>query len=158
MNQASGVLSTHRLSLLRGLRHRPDADSRQVFIGLQQVRSRPVYDLEKIIHRRNFFELFGQKPLQKIDRDVSFSESARPTSPLICCVTWTSWSRESFTASFGVLKFDFGASSAGITTRPPASTTYLIKRRACPFSSSACLKKCCDNCGNASAAKCAAIA
>src|SRR5713101_1433204 len=51
-------------------RNGANSNSREVFIGLQQIGAGPLDDLEQTIHRRNFFELLGQKPLEKIDRDV----------------------------------------------------------------------------------------
>ena len=56
--------------LLRRFRHRPNPNPSQIFIRLQQVRPSTFDDLEQIIHRRNFFQLFGQEPLQEIDRDI----------------------------------------------------------------------------------------
>src|SRR5713101_2555395 len=45
-------------------------DAGEVFVGLQEIVARALDDFEQTIHRRNFFELLGQKPLEKVDGDV----------------------------------------------------------------------------------------
>ena len=55
---------------LRRLRHCPNSYASQVLFGLQKIRPRALDDFQQIIHRRDLFELFGQEPLEKINRDV----------------------------------------------------------------------------------------
>src|SRR5215470_9119813 len=51
-------------------RNGSDADSSQVLIRLQEIVARALDNLQQIIHRRYFLELFSQEPLQKIDGNV----------------------------------------------------------------------------------------
>ncbi len=69
-------------SLLRRFGHCSQPDPGEVFIRLQQIRPRALDDLQQIIHRRNFFELLGQEPLEKIDRDVIVLLSRQPDQPV----------------------------------------------------------------------------
>src|SRR5437773_259862 len=50
-------------SFFRRCWHGSYADAGEIFVGLQQIRPSALNDLQQIIHRRNFFELFGQEPL-----------------------------------------------------------------------------------------------
>ena len=105
------------------------ADPRQIFLHAQKIGRAALHDLEQRVHRGNFLELLGQEPLQEIVRDVVVLGAGQ------------------FDQRVDLLRhFDFlvereldrlprrsersaaARAIAGITTRPPASVTYLIKR------------------------------
>ena len=54
----------------RRLWHCPQPDPRQILVGLQEICSSALDDLKQVIHRRDFLQLLGQEPLEKIDCDV----------------------------------------------------------------------------------------
>ena len=56
-------------SLLRS-HHRLHTHPGQIFFHLKQIVRTPLNDFQETIHRRHFLQLFGQEPLEKIDRDV----------------------------------------------------------------------------------------
>src|SRR5262249_15076034 len=73
---------TVTLLFLRWLRNCSYTDSSQVLVRLQEIVACALNDLEQIIHRRNLLELFGQEPLQKIDRDVIILFSRKLDEPV----------------------------------------------------------------------------
>jgi hypothetical protein len=63
-------------------RNGSNADSSQVLVRLQKIVASALDDLQQIIHRRNFLELLGQEPLQKINRDVIVLLSRELNQPI----------------------------------------------------------------------------
>src|SRR6266567_3794243 len=62
--------------------NRTNSNSSEILVRLKQIRSRALDNFEQIVHRRNFLELFGQKPLEKIDRDVIVLFSRQSDQPV----------------------------------------------------------------------------
>src|SRR5438128_11448518 len=78
-------LTIKRSLFFRRFGYRFNPDTSQILVSLKKIISRALQDFQEIIHRRNFLELFGQEPLQEIDRNVIIllpSQSDQPVDLL----------------------------------------------------------------------------